>query len=104
MENGYSYATSHLSWIRKEKFRSWAFKDENLLRNVNRSGLRAVYLSAHNCPHCSIVVVDYSEKFDRKAVERRLNLALVTGAPSKGELSLAEAAGELSVTTSEDDS
>lgn len=73
MKAGYSSANTSLSWINKEKFESFMFKDEDLAR----SGLRNLfpwkgeYFQAFNCPECKVVLVDYSQKYDRKTVESK---------------------------------
>ena len=74
MVSGYSSANTGLSWIDEEKFKSFAFVDNDL----SGGGLKKLfpwkgeYFKASNCPECKIVVIDYSEKFDRNAVESNM--------------------------------
>lgn len=73
MVSGYSCASAPLSWINPEKFRSFIFKDEDLAR----AGLKALfpwkgyYFKSFNCPGCKIILVDYSQKYDRKTIKSR---------------------------------
>ena len=70
-EAGYSSANTSLSWISKEKFESFAFVDEDLAKSgwKNLFPWKGEYFRAFNCPGCKIVLVDYSEKYDRKTIE-----------------------------------
>lgn len=71
MMSGYSAASSSLSWIEAERFLRFAFMDEDLAK----AGLRTLfpwkgeYFRAFNCTECKIVLVDYSEKVDRKTIK-----------------------------------
>ena len=71
MSAGYTSASSPLSWIDEGKFDSFAFKDEDLAR----AGLKTIfpwkgeYFRSSNCAGCKVIVVDYSRKHDRKAID-----------------------------------
>ncbi len=75
MVEGYSCANSSLSWIDADKFQSFVFKDMDLAHSgfKNLFPWKGEYFHAHNCPQCEIVVIDYSQKYDRKAVEAELS-------------------------------
>ncbi len=70
MLQGYSSANSSLSWIDADAFRSFIFKDTDLARSglKNLFPWKGEYFQAHNCPQCEIVLIDYSQKYDRKAI------------------------------------
>jgi len=74
MERGYSSANTGLSWIDEDKFQSFAFIDKDL----SGAGLKKLfpwkgeYFMASNCAQCKIVLINYAEKFDRKAVESKI--------------------------------
>jgi hypothetical protein len=73
MESGYSSANVGLSWIDEDKFQSFAFIDKDL-SGVGLKKLfpwKGEYFKASNCTQCKIVLVDYSRKYDRKAVESK---------------------------------
>lgn len=73
MQSGYSSANTGLSWIDEDKFQSFAFIDKDL----SGAGLRKLfpwkseYFKASNWTQCMIVLIDYSERLDRKAVESK---------------------------------
>lgn len=71
MTRGYSSANSSLSWIDAEKFRAFVFKDEDLAQSgiKNLFPWKGEYFRADNCPQCRIVVIDYSQKHDRRTIE-----------------------------------
>ena len=74
MVSGYSSANTGLSWIEEEKFKSFAFMDKDL----SDMGLKKLftwkgeYFKAMNCSQCQIVLIDYSQKHGRKAVESKI--------------------------------
>lgn len=70
MVKGYSSANSSLSWIDADKFQSLIFKDKDLAQAglKNLFPWKGEYFQAHNCPQCEVVVIDYSQKYDRKAI------------------------------------
>ena len=74
MVSGYSSANTGLSWIEEEQFRSFAFLDKDL----SEAGLKKLfpwkgeYFKAAHCSHCRIVLIDYSQRHDRKAVEAEI--------------------------------
>lgn len=71
MIQGYSGASSPLSWIEDFQFNSIMFIDRDLAESGFKSVLpsKAKYFVAHNCSMCQIVTVDYSQKLDRKTVQ-----------------------------------
>jgi hypothetical protein len=77
MASGYSCANAALSWIEKEKFRSFAFVDKDLSGAGVRKLLpwKGYYFKASHCRLCQMVVIDYSKKFDRKSVESEIRVA-----------------------------
>jgi hypothetical protein len=74
MVSGYSSANVGLSWVEEEKFKTFAFMDKDL----SKAGMKKLfpwkgeYFKATNCPQCQIVLIDYSQKHDRKAVESEI--------------------------------
>jgi predicted nucleic-acid-binding Zn-ribbon protein len=74
MLSGYSAANTGLSWIDEDKFKSFTFIDTDL----SGAGLKKLlpwkgeYFRASNCAQCKIMLIDYSERFDRKAVESKM--------------------------------
>ncbi len=74
MASGYSGANGALSWIEEKKFQSFVFMDKDL----SGAGLKKFfpwkgkYFKATNCPQCQIVLIDYSQKYDRKTVEAEI--------------------------------
>ncbi|MFH1435752.1 MAG: PF20097 family protein [Pseudomonadota bacterium] len=73
MKAGYSSANTSLSWIDREKFESRIFRDEDLAQSgfKNLFPWKGEYFQAFNCHECKVVMVDYSEKYDRKTIESR---------------------------------
>lgn len=79
MEEGYTVANRSLSWIESEKFESFAFADEDLA-NVSFKNLfpfqwkqwKGEYFKAAHCRSCQIILIDYAEKYDRKAVNSQI--------------------------------
>ena len=71
MVKGYSSANSSLSWIDADQFQSFVFRDTDLAQSglKNLFPWKGEYFKAQNCPQCKVVVIDYSQKHDRKAVE-----------------------------------
>jgi hypothetical protein len=67
LEAGFAARSAGLSFIPPEKFRSFAFVDEDL----SGAGLRRVlpwkaeYFRSYLCQECSLYLVDYSEVLDR---------------------------------------
>lgn len=76
MEAGYSSANTGLSWINKEKFDSFAFVDKDLAESGFKKLFpwKGEYFQAYNCSECELVIVDYSQKYDRKTIESKKNI------------------------------
>ena len=70
MDSGYTSANTSLSWIDKEKFEAYLFKDEDLAQSGFRNILpwKGEYFQSFNCPQCKVILVDYSRKYDRKLI------------------------------------
>ena len=73
METGYSSANTPLSWINEKKLESFVFKDKDLAESgfKNLFPWKGEYFQASNCSTCKIVVVDYSQKFDRNKIKNK---------------------------------
>ena len=71
MASGFSSASSPISWITKDQFRSLVFVDQDLAE----VGLKMIlpskgeYFVTNHCSVCKVVITDYSSRMDRKAVE-----------------------------------
>lgn len=68
MEQGFCHRASGLYYIRPEKLKQFAFKDEDLIKAGFRKILpsKAEYYMAYLCEACGFFCVDFSKSLGRK--------------------------------------